>query len=255
MTGGNTSFFSQLLSLLNDPAFLGSIGGVFLLLASSLRKKITRWCKKKIEKLSTDINLIEQKKHIIPADYATIGMSIIRKLDDLREDFNCSRAAVVQFRNGSRFTLSSPMFRAYVTYESLRNGVNGMGSYINEILGTQILEFIGPLLSDKVVINGVEEVKSKCPNYNTCGNRQSCVRILSYETQRLPHCKIKTILDNLGISIMYASLLYYDQNPIGVLLINFLAGVDDVKGKMEENLNKFCETALFIQDQIDISKH
>lgn len=255
MTEENTGFFSQLLSLITDHAFLGSIGGVLLVLASSLRNKITNWCKNKIAKLSNDINLIEQKTHIIPADYATIGMSIIRKLDDLREDFNCSRAAVVQFRNGSRFALSSPMFRAYVTYESLRNGVNGMGSYINEILGTQILEFIGPLLSDKVVIHGVEEVTSKCPKCNICGNRQSCVRILSYETQKLPHCKIKTILDNLGISIMYASLLYYEHNPIGVLLINFLAGVDDVKDKIEEKVDKFCETALFIQDQIDISKH
>lgn len=245
------SFWQGLLKLLADPAVLSSIGSILIAIgamcSSKVKAKIVKWLDS-IRKGIKDLHTPQQ--HLIGVDYCVTSMKIYEALNNIRTTLDCSRAAVLQFRNGTLFTLSAPMFRVYCSYEVLRPGVAPSCKEFSERIGTTILEFLGPLLSKQIKIAGVQEVEF-CKLAETCCPRtHSNLNILKFETDEMPYCEFQCMLKASGIRVLYAVLLKSGNNPIGVLTLHYLVEHDADK-LIKPHACKVCETAYTVQTQLD----
>lgn len=253
MSNSQASIWQGLLSVLTDPAFISALGSFIVLLATALSKNARDWVVDKVEKYKARRRIQEMEAHAIPRDYAEVGMKIVHKLTELREAVDCSRVAILQFRNGSMFTLSAPMFRVYGSYESLRNGVAPSNNYFKELLGTNLIELLAPLLSTEIPIPGTTVITGQCAKGNNCPNNNRCPRIIKYETDQLPYCTLRFMLEEAGIRTMYATLLKSGDNPIGVLVSHYLVKFDAAK-LITPKLGEVCAAVHYIQSLLDVRK-
>lgn len=252
MNEAQSGIWQGLVNVLSDPAFISTIGGLITILATALSKSLREWVKQKLRQIKQSRIIHEMEGHAIPAGYAETSMRIVTKLSSLRELTDCSRVAILQFRNGSMFTLSSPMFRVYGSYESLRNGVAPSNNYFKELLGTNLPELLTPLFTDNIPISGTYVVKDICP-VTECPNNRNCPRIIKYASDQLPYSTFRFMLEEAGIKNMYATLLKSGNNPIGIMVMHYLADPDPDK-LIKENLHEICETANYIQNILDVRR-
>ena len=176
----------------------------------------------------------------------------VSQLGDLRDTIDCSRVSILQFRNGSMFTLSSPMFRVYGSYESIRNGVAPSNNYFKELLGTNLPELLTPLFTDSIPIAGTTIIKDACPMQG-CPNRHHCPRVVKYEVGSLPYSTFRFMLEEAGIKFMYAVLLKSGNNPIGIMVMHYLAE-EEADRLIIPNMHGICETANYVQNILDIRR-
>lgn len=252
MNASQSGIWQGLLNVLTDPATISAIGGIITIAATALSKSLRNWVTLKLKKIKQAKRIHELEGHAIPAGYAETSMRIVTRLGDLRDTIDCSRVAILQFRNGSMFTLSSPMFRVYGSYESIRNGVAPSNNYFKELLGTNLPELLTPLFTDSIPIAGTTIIKDACP-IQDCPNRHSCPRVVKYEVGNLPYSTFRFMLEEAGIKFMYAVLLKSGNNPIGIMVMHYLAE-EEADRLIIPNMHEICETANYVQNILDIRR-
>lgn len=240
-----------LLQILSDPAFLSALGSLVLIAATALSKQFKTWVNGLVKKWKKRQTIGRLEKHLIPSDYLRIGLDINDRLKRLRESLDCSRAAILQFRNGTNFTLSSPMFRIYGSYESLRPGVRPSSDYFKERLGTTILELLAPILGPTATLGpGAYEVNHKCARSITCPVQHAHPRIIKYVTEELPYCTLRYMLEEAGVRVMYGIPLKSGANTIGILVMHYMVDMD-VTDRIEAHICEICDATYRIQGILD----
>lgn len=243
-----------LLAILTDPTFLSAVGSLILVIAATLSRNFKEWVSKQLKKWKRSKRLKELESHAIPSNYLQMGMQINERLDRLREELDCSRVAILQFRNGTNFTLSSPMFRVYGSFESLRPGIRPSSDYFSERLGTTILELLGPVLGPTPTLGqGTSVLDHKCTRTITCPIQHNHPRVVKYATESLPYCTLRYMLEEAGVRTMYGVPIKSDNNTIGILVIHYLVDFDATE-KIESNMCLICDTVQRIQGMLDIRK-
>lgn len=246
--------WQSLLKIITDPAFLSAVGSVIVLVATALSKRFKEWVSALIKKWESAKKLKELERHAIPPNYVHVGLQINERLNRLREDLDCSRVAILQFRNGTNFTLSSPMFRVYGSYESLRPGIRPSSDYFCERLGTTILELLGPILGPTPTLGvGTSIVPHKCTRSLTCPVQHNHPRIVKYVTENLPYCTLRYMLEEAGVRNMYGIPLKSGSNTIGILVLHYLVDFD-ASEKIEAHMCEICDTVQRIQGILDVRK-
>ncbi len=249
-----TRFWQGLLELLADPAILSGLGSCIIAILVCCCKAVKNYILKLLSAITQKFISNRPAEHVIDENYCTTSMMIHDQISNLRNVLDCSRVAVLQFRNGTLFTLSAPMFRVYCSYEALRPGVKSSCSDFSERIGTTIIEFLGPLLNSNVKIPGVQEVKA-CKLANTsCPRTATGFNILKFETDHIPYCEFQCMLRQAGIRVLYAVLLKSGTNPIGVLTMHYLVEQDADK-LITPHACVTCEVAHTIQTLLDARSH
>lgn len=249
-----TRIWQNLLELLADPAILGALGSFFITLLAFFSKAVKNYILKLLSTLKRKLTPKGPVEHVIDEHYCTTSLMIHDQIATLRNTLDCSRVAVLQFRNGTLFTLSAPMFRVYCSYEALRPGIKSSCSDFSERIGTTIIEFLGPLLNNNVKMPGVQEVKA-CKLANTaCPRTATGFNILKFETDHIPYCEFQCMLRQAGIRVLYAVLLKSGTNPIGVLTMHYLVEQDADK-LITPHACTTCEVAHTIQTLLDVRSH
>lgn len=243
-----------LLAILTDPTFLSAVGSLIIVIATTLSRNFKEWVSKVVKKWERSRKLKELESHVIPSNYLQTGIQINERLDRLREELDCSRVAILQFRNGTNFTLSSPMFRVYGSFESLRPGVRPSSDFFSERLGTTILELLGPILGPTPTLGqGTSIVEHKCTRSITCPVQHNHPRIIKYTTDSLPYCTLRYMLEDAGVKIMYGIPLKSGSNTIGILVVHYLVDFN-TSDKLNSNMCMICDTVQRIQSALDIRK-
>lgn len=245
-----SKLWQDLLQTLTDPAVIGGIGSVVLALMTLCSSAIKKYLTAKLKALKKKIVSFHHPEHIMDVHYCATSMLIQEQISKLRAILDCSRVAILQFRNGTLFTLSAPMFRVYCSYESLRHGVKSSCSDFSERIGTTILEFLGPLLSNQVQIAGVRRVEFCELAGKSCPRSANGFDILKFESDQMPYCEFQCMLKAAGIRVLYAVLLRSGTNPIGVLTMHYLVEHDADK-LVQPHACKVCEVAHTVQTLLD----
>ena len=240
-----------LLGILSDPTFLSALGSLILISATALSRQFKNWVNELVKRWKKRQAIGRLERHLIPSDYLRIGLDINDRLKRLREGLDCSRVAILQFRNGTNFTLSSPMFRIYGSYESLRPGVRPSSDYFKERLGTTILELLGPVLGSTATLGqGTYEVKHKCTLSITCPAQHDHPRIIKYVTEELPYCALRYMLEDAGVRVMYGVPLKSGANTIGILVMHYIVDTETTD-RIESHICDICDAAHRIQGILD----
>ena len=243
------TIWQAIVQFMLDPAVISGIGSILIAVLAfcsrTAKAKIVKW----LAKLKKRVELATRHDHVIDDTYGTTSMFIYNVITKLRGQLDCSRVAILQFRNGTLFTLSAPMFRVYCSYEALRNGVASSCRDFSERLGTTILEFIGPLFSDKVQMDGVTEITS-CNTPSVCARAAGGIRLVKFETNEMPYCEFQCMLKRAGIRVLYAAVLKSGNNPIGVLTLHYLVEHDADK-QLSTHACELCEAVNLVQNALD----
>ena len=242
--------WQDLLQVVADPAVIGGIGSVVLALITMCSSAIKGYIANKLKALKNKIVNFQRPEHVMDIHYCATSMLIQEQISKLRSILDCSRVAILQFRNGTLFTLSAPMFRVYCSYESLRPGVKSSCADFSERIGTTILEFLGPLLSKKVQLAGVQEVEFCKLAGTSCPRSADGFSILKFESDSMPYCEFQCMLKSAGIRVLYAVLLKSGTNPIGVLTLHYLVEHDADK-LVQPHACRVCEVAHTVQTLLD----
>lgn len=253
MNDSQADFWQGLVKIFTDPAFLSAVSSVILIMLATLSQNFKNWVNQLIKKWEAAKELRRAEKHVIPHNYLPQSLGINARISKLRESLDCSRVAILQFRNGSMFTLSSPMFRVYSSFESLRPGVKPSADCFKEKLGTTILELLAPILgAQPTLVAGTKLVDHAAhPRPHQCPIPGCCPRVVQYNADELPYCTLKFMMEEAGVSRMYCVPLKSNNNTIGILAIHYLINVDTVD-KIEENLHEICDTVQRVQAALDL---
>lgn len=254
MSDSQAGIWQGLTNILADPAVVSAVGSFLVLLVTTLSKSFRRWVTQKLNAYKKNKKIHEMEGHAIPRGYMERGIKIVNKLKELREAVDCSRVAILQFRNGSMFTLSEPMFRVYGSYESLRNGISPSNNYFKELLATNLIELLAPLLSDNIPIPGTSVVEGLCYKDEECPNKNNCPKIVKYDVDNLPYCTFRFMLEEAGIRTMYATLIKSGDNPIGILVAHYLVKFDAAK-LIAPKIGEVCAATHYIQNLLDVRHH
>lgn len=239
-----------LLTQLKDPGVLNAIGGLMIAGGAIFKDKFVTWSKNFIDKRRKKHKIEQMAKHAIPEDFATKGKQVNKILSDLRTALDCSRVAILQFRNGALFTLSQPIFRVYGSYESIRNGVVPSSDYFQEKIGTNLMELLGPLLNPTIQEDGVTHIPISCDKKLTC-TRATCPRLVRFETEKMAYCLIKFMLEAAGVRVMYATPLMSGNSYIGAMVMHYLVNSDSEE-LIDQHKSEICKAAGYINTLLDI---
>lgn len=94
-------------------------------------------------------------------------------LTELRVRLNAERAFLVQFRNGDRFSLDTPIFRLFVTYEIVGSGVASATLAWSDLLASQFHEILSPMFEDVASLRPELLPCTECRQSAVCKKRES----------------------------------------------------------------------------------
>lgn len=260
MQASNDVWQRFILEVLNNGELLNSIGGVFLLIGAYLSdgfmKIVKSLCKKILGKLEEkepevkeeekEVEEAEDKsKHSITPGYSADTVMISTRLVELRQVLECDRISILQFHNGSCFSLSNPMFKLTSTYEALNRGFASASNTLKELLVSNYSDFVSPLLLEHQPINiqGVEEVDlcKRDTDPSKCTLANQAIRIIEYYQYDLAFSAFRFIMEDLGASLFYAILLKTPKEgyPLGILLLQY-RDEDDARKHVQEHTCELC---------------
>lgn len=253
MSNTQSDIWQDLLNVLTDPAFVSAVGSILVFVATACSRAVRDWCSKKLNGYKHEKKIREMEKHAISRSFLDTGVQIVKKLEQLRAALDCSRVSILQFRNGSMFTLSKPIFRVYGSYESIRKGVAPSNNFFQELVATNIIDLLAPIIGNTLEsqqLPGVTIVQQECPRKAACGNMATCPRIVRFDVENLAYGRLRFMLEQAGVAVMYAAPLMSDNSPIGILVGHFLQG-SDAEGIVAPNLKLICDTVHGVQMMLD----
>lgn len=253
MSNTQSDTWQGLLNVLTDPALVSAVGSILVFVATACSRAVRDWCSKKLNGYKHDKKIKEMEKHAISRSFLDTGVQIVKKLEQLRAAVDCSRVCILQFRNGSMFTLSKPIFRVYGSYESIRKGVAPSNNFFQELVATNVIDLLAPIIgnaAESQQLPGVTIVQNECPHEASCINKATCPRIVRFDVENLSYGRFRFMLEQAGVAVMYAAPLMSGNSPIGIIVGHFLQG-SDAEGIVAPNLKLICDTVHSVQMLLD----
>lgn len=224
MDGSSSTIYQLILEILNSPEVLNVLGGLFISIGTVAYSII----QKPLEKLKKWLIGVfdTANTHVLTEDYTTSAMEIDSIISDLMDKLNCARVGIIQFHNGSFFTLSNPIFKMSLVYEALANGFAPAARYIRDVLVSTMITFVGPMMMERAEVtpSGVKNVRTckKWDDPSSCPLSKYPLRILKFTKEELPFGPFRCTLELIGIEVLYAVLLKVDETkPLGILTIQY----------------------------------
>ena len=161
-----------------------------------------------------------------------------------------ARVSVWQFHNGDTFTLSKPVFKIRSSYEYDRPGTTPDCAVINDVLVTQCMPIVGPLIDRKKGVKPNEGIsfidydKKDIPY----GDEH---RILRIDLDELSYGAFKWYMERLGTKYVYAVLMKTSSDkPFGIITIQYRLPVDP-DSQFKEDIAEVCGLFSRIQFTLD----
>lgn len=193
-------------------------------------------------------NLGEKKQHIYSEKMNRLNTDIEAALMQIGMLTQAARVSVWQFHNGEVFTLSKPVFKIRSSFEYDRPGTTPDYTVINDVLVTQCLPLVGPLIDS--AYNKTEGVSVVPVNTDELPDGDEH-RIVKLDLHDLSYGAFRYMMDSLGTETVYAVLLLTAaKEAFGVITIQFI-GSDDPEVSFEPNATKICPLLSRIRFALD----
>lgn len=198
------------------------------------------------------VSIGTKKQHIYNEQINKLNEDVEESLMRIGVLTDAARVSVWQFHNGETFTLSKPVFKLRSSFEYDRPGLTPDCTVINDVLVTQCLPLVGPLIDKKGArgegISLVKVDKSELPS----GDDH---RIIKLDLAELSYGAFKYLMEKLGTSTVYAVLLDTTAGaPFGIITIQFTAA-DEPEKTFEPNTTKICPSLSRIRFALDDTRH
>lgn len=197
-------------------------------------------------------NIGVKRQHIYNAQINDINEDVEAALLKIGVLTDAARVSVWQFHNGETFTLSKPVFKLRSSFEYDRPGLTPDCTVVNDVLVTQCLPIVGPLIDKKGKRSeGVSIVPIKTAELPS-GDEH---RIVKLDLSELSYGAFKYLMEKIGTSTVYAVLLDTTAgDPFGIITIQF-AAADEPEKTFEPNATKVCSILSRIRFALDDTRH
>lgn len=208
---------------------LETLGMGFLLLLMTFLKPIRLWIFRTFTVQMSRATGFKQLTNTYASLYRDVNVELI----ELRSKLNSSRVEIFQFENGSRFSLSNPVWKITQSYEVVAHGIQYCADCIQRVQVSHLLELVEPFFFDEVKTPGIDLVKDS----------EDC-KIAKYDVDKIPPCRLKYEKINRGVEIFYESSLK-DKN--GAIFGLITVGYSYKKNLSELELQKLQDSVSRIQ--------
>lgn len=253
------ALYKVLLHILNEPAVLTAVGGLILAIGSYFNHTVKGMIKRTIRAIDNyangpTVSPQDGKQGDKIHDPLTEKMSeqferIVGQLEELLDTLQCSRVSILQFHNGTRFSLSNPVFKFSTSYEAVAQGFAPSAPRTRELMVSLNTTFINPLMmSAAPAPAGVKRETDFCKQDNKdCPLVDEGLKIISYTQKTLRPGQVRLAMEELGISKMYATLLVVqDKGPVGILLMQYHNDYE-ADELMRKNICDVCKVKHYLQ--------
>lgn len=174
-----------------------------------------------------------------------------RLITGIRESLDCSRVLVFQFHNGDVFLRADHSWKLSATHEVVADGVTVTARENQNILASQVIDWIDPIISGEVEeTEGCSVIERCIRDQETCPVSASGHRVYRYDVPAMRPSASRYMAQEQGVGAAYVIPLNApgrkkgEVGPVmGFLSIQFRTLSDLEKSDFEDSLCPVCRSA------------
>lgn len=226
-------------------------------LVAILHKKVKCWLEDLVAFLKRS-PMRQPGEHSPEPTYTRKHFGLFASFRDLRIKLDSIRVSVYQFQNGQCFSVGDPVWKVTCTNEQVATGYTFDSSKIRDIIASNLIDFINPILEDQVKLSSGISYIDFCSSYKDekqCSKIPRPLRFTRFDIERMPYSLYKVIMEDQGTGITYATTLISAQGnrPIGIFCIQYVEDttLEDADASIKEHMCDICECIMETQFLLD----